>query len=69
MNDLECHFLFGKDRLSMAYTPSDFPKWQLVYYYYRKQAALLDFDLLLEKLRGHIHVKQGQNIEPNLNRL
>lgn len=53
----------------MAYTPSDFPKWQLVYYYYRKRAALLDFDLLLEKLRGHIHVKQGQNIEPKLNRL
>ena len=40
--------------------PLDFPKWQLVYYYYRKRAALLDFDLLLEKLRGHIHVKRGQ---------
>ena len=34
--------------------PLDFPKWQLVYYYYRKWAALLDFDLLLGKLRVHI---------------
>ena len=32
--------------------PLDFHKWQLVYYYYRKWASLLDFDLLLEKLRG-----------------
>ena len=32
----------------------DVPKWQLVYYYYRKWAALLDFDLLLGKLRVHI---------------
>ncbi|MCS2544073.1 transposase [Bacteroides fragilis] len=30
--------------------PLDLPKWQLVYYYYRKWATLLDFDLLLEKL-------------------
>ncbi|MCS2198746.1 transposase [Bacteroides fragilis] len=29
--------------------PLDLPKWQLVYYYYRKWATLLDFDLLLEK--------------------
>ena len=34
--------------------PLDFPKWQLVYYYYRKWASQLDFDLLLEKLRGHV---------------
>ncbi|MCI7173528.1 MAG: transposase [Bacteroides fragilis] len=26
--------------------PLDLPKWQLVYYYYRKWATLLDFDLL-----------------------
>jgi hypothetical protein len=37
----------------------------LVYYYYRKWAALSDFDLLLEKLRGHVHVKRGQNMEPS----
>ena len=31
----------------------EFPKWQLVYYYYRKWASLLDFDLLLEKSSEH----------------
>ena len=46
--------------------PLDFPKWQLVYYYYRKWASLLDFDLLLEKLRGHVRVKRGQNMEPSV---
>lgn len=44
--------------------PLDFPKWQLVYYYYRKWASQLDFDLLLEKLRGHVCVKRGQSMEP-----
>ncbi len=46
--------------------PLDFPKWQLVYYYYRKWASLFDFDLLLEKLRGHVRVKRGQNMEPSV---
>lgn len=27
---------------------------------------LADFDLLLEKLRGHLHVKHSQNIEPSV---
>ena len=44
--------------------PLDFPKWQLVYYYYRKLASQLNFDLLLEKLRGHVRVKCGQSMEP-----
>ncbi len=46
--------------------PLDFPKWQLVYYYYRKWASLLDFDLLLEKLRGYVRVTRGQNMEPSV---
>jgi IS5 family transposase len=44
----------------------DFPKWQLVYYYYRKWASPLNFDLLLEKLRGHVRVKRGQSMEPSV---
>ena len=46
--------------------PLDFPKWQLVYYYYRKWASRFDFDLLLEKLRGHVRMKRGQNMEPSV---
>lgn len=46
--------------------PKEFPKWESVYYYYRKWASLEEFDLLLERLRGHVRVKQGQNIEPNV---
>ncbi len=35
----------------------DFPNWLLVYYYYHKWVSRLDFNLLLERLRGHVHVK------------
>ena len=46
--------------------PKEFPKWESVYYYYRKWASLEEFDLLLERLRGHVRIKRGQNIEPSV---
>lgn len=46
--------------------PSNFPKWQLVYYYYSRWAALEMFDLLLEKLRNKVRVKMGQNRDASL---
>ncbi len=46
--------------------PTNFPKWQLVYYYYKKWASLSLFDLLLEKLREKVRVKMGQKAESSL---
>ena len=46
--------------------PLDFPEWQLVYYYYHKWASLPDFDLLLEKLRGHVPVQRDQNMKSSV---
>ena len=46
--------------------PKEFPKWELVYYYYRKWASLDVFDLLLDKLRGHVRVERSQNMEPGV---
>lgn len=46
--------------------PKDFPKWQLVYYYYSKWANAEDFDLLLSKLREKVRLKNKQNAEPSL---
>jgi len=46
--------------------PNDFPKWQLVYYYFRKWIELEEFDELLEKLRVKVRVKIGQNALPSL---
>jgi putative transposase len=46
--------------------PNDFPKWQLVYYYFKKWVDLEEFDLLLEKLRSKIRLKKGQTKEPSL---
>jgi len=34
--------------------PNNFPKWQLVYYYYSKWARLEIYDLILEKLRQKV---------------
>ena len=46
--------------------PNNFPKWQLVYYYYNKWASLDLFDLLLEKLRNKVRVKMGQKSDASL---
>lgn len=46
--------------------PSNFPKWQLVYYYYSKWAVLDIYDLILEKLRIKVRVKLGQKEEASL---
>lgn len=46
--------------------PKDFPKWQLVYYYYSKWSNLECFDLLLSKLREKARLKRGQNREASL---
>ena len=46
--------------------PNDFPKRQLVYYYYRKWADLDEFDLLLSKLRERVRVKLKQNAYPSI---
>lgn len=48
------------------FLPNDFPKWQLVYYYYSKWANAEDYDLLLAKLRGKVRMNKGQNREPSL---
>ena len=46
--------------------PNDFPKWELVYYYYRKWSNAEDFDLLLAKLREKVRLIRKQNCEPSL---
>lgn len=46
--------------------PKDFPKWQLVYYYYCKWTNLEHFDLLLSKLREKVRFNRGQNAMPSL---
>ena len=46
--------------------PRDFPKWQLVYYYFSKWVNMEIFDLILEKIRGKVRVKMGQREEASL---
>ncbi len=51
---------------TVADATHNFPKWQLVYYYYRKWADLDEFELLLSKLRETVRLKLGQNKHPSL---
>lgn len=46
--------------------PKDYPKWELVYYYFRKWSFYEEFDLLLSRLRESVRVKRNQNKEPSL---
>ncbi|MEO8237513.1 MAG: transposase [Flavobacterium sp.] len=50
----------------MANVAQNFPKWQLVYYYYCKWTNLEHFDLLLSKLREKVRFSRGQNAMPSL---
>jgi transposase len=46
--------------------PNNFPKWQLVYYYYSRWSSLDLFDLLLEKVRNKVRINMGQKGEASL---
>jgi len=59
-------FYFVKTGCQWRMLPNNFPKWQLVYYYYRKWAYLEEFDLLLSKSRETVRVKMGQNEYPSI---
>ena len=46
--------------------PADYPKWQLVYYYFRKWSSQQEFDLLLGHLCERVRLKRGQNPSASL---
>jgi putative transposase len=46
--------------------PKEYPKWELVYYYFRKWSFFEEFDLLLSRLRESVRLKRKQNKEPSL---
>lgn len=55
-----------KTRCQWRMLPADYPKWQLVYYYFRKWSSLQKFDLLLGHLRERVRLKRGQNASVSL---
>ncbi len=46
--------------------PTDFPKWQLIYYYYRKWGSDGTLDLLLDTLRSKARIRKNQGASPTL---
>jgi putative transposase len=45
--------------------PSEFPKWQLVYYYFQKWMREGVFEDILEKIRNTVRKKSGKEISPS----
>lgn len=50
----------------MGMLPKEYPKWQLVYYYFRQWSLLAEFDLLLSRLREQVRLKRRQAAQPSL---
>jgi len=48
------------------YLPKDFPKWQLVYYYFRKFETTGRLDLIHDTVRERVRVKKGKEGSPSL---
>ncbi len=48
------------------YLPKDFPKWQLVYYYFRKYETTGLIEIIHDTLREKVRIKKGKEISPSL---
>jgi len=48
------------------YLPCEFPKWQLVYYYFRKFETSGLIEIIHDELRGKVRVKKGKQKCPSL---
>ena len=48
------------------YLPKDFPKWQLVYYYFRKFETTGLIEIIHDTLRERVCVKKGKEVSPSL---
>ncbi len=48
------------------YLPKEFPKWQLVYYYFRKFETTGLIEIIHDTLRDRVRVKKGKEISPSL---
>ena len=48
------------------YLPKDFPKWQLVYYYFRKFETAGLIEIIHDILRERVRLKKGKEISPSL---
>jgi putative transposase len=46
--------------------PSEFPKWQLVYYYFQRWTREGVFEEILENIRDKIRRKLGKNVSPSV---
>jgi len=46
--------------------PKEYPKWELVYYYYAQWNENGSFDILLDRVRGKARINKEQNENPTL---
>lgn len=59
-------FYLIKTGCQWRYLPTDFPKWQLVYYYFRKFEATGLIEILHDELHVRVRIKKGREASPSL---
>lgn len=63
---LDAIFYIVKTGCQWRMLPSEFPKWQLVYYYFRRWSALDEFDYILKIFVEQTRLYKGQSPVPSL---
>ena len=63
---LNAIFYIVKTGCQWRMLPSEFPKWQLVYYYFRRWSALDEFELILKIFVEQTRLYKGQSPVPSL---
>ena len=63
---LEAIFYIVKTGCQWRMLPAEFPKWQLVYYYFRRWSALDEFDYILKVFVEQTRLYKGQSPIPSL---
>ena len=63
---LDAIFYVVKSGVQWRLLPSDFPKWQLVYYYFRRWSAMEEFAMILEIFEEQARLYMGQSPVPSL---
>ena len=65
-NILDAIFYLLKSGCQWRLLPNDFPKWQLVYFYFAKWRDEEIFEYINDMLREHIREKLGRNANPSV---
>jgi len=63
--DGQCCVLHSESGMYLETVPHDLPKWQTVYYYFRRWEADGTWEKIHDYLRAEVRVRAGRQVEPS----